>query len=280
MAKSAEERKASLKSTTTTQAPKSESTTTTSTPNESPSGASLDEIMKMLNSLNTTVASLSAELATEREKNAQLTRELDEANKSITVESIAPANITAPNTIPTSDSLDRLAEALSNRKSDKEVVVVHNRTLIGGAATSIRLTNLSIDFHTLGEERVLSYQQFEELVSKYHKWFDKEIILLAPGYEELAERYNVPCQKRTGHAALTKSDLQTIHRLNERELEDYMSTLTEQDQEFICSYWLGMCYQKDERFLNRSKIELLNRITGKGIFNVFLVDMNFNSITH
>lgn len=53
---------------------------------------------------------------------------------------------------------DKLLEILANRKQDKEVVIVHNREIIGGASTAIKLTGLTINFHKLGEERVLSWQ--------------------------------------------------------------------------------------------------------------------------
>ena len=53
---------------------------------------------------------------------------------------------------------DKLLEILANRKQDKEVVIIHNREIIGGASTAIKLTGLTINFHKLGEERVLSWQ--------------------------------------------------------------------------------------------------------------------------
>lgn len=233
------------------------------------SGPSIADLMAMMQNLTETVNSLKDENAALKEKLAQ-----EEAVVKEGVTVIQPVQDYA-----SSSSLDRLADALSQRKSDKEVVIVHNIQLTGGLATAIELTNMSINFQTLGEERVLSWQQFEECVSKYRKWFDKQIILLGAGQEELAERYNVPCLKRQGKAVVTTNDLQTIHRKTERELEDYMDTLTTQDQDHVCAYWLGMCYQKDERYLVRSKIELLNRITGKGMFNNILLDMNFSSIT-
>ena len=83
---------------------------------------------------------------------------------------------------------DKLLEILANRKQDKEVVIVHNREIIGGGSTAIKLTGLVINFHKLGEERVLNWQQFEECVSKYRRFFDKEIILLSSDYQEIAER--------------------------------------------------------------------------------------------
>ena len=137
----------------------------------------------------------------------------------------------------TSDKTDRLLEILANKKSDKEVVIVHNREMIGGLSTAIKLTGLTINFHKLGEERVLSWQQFEECVSKYRKFFDKEIILLGSDYEELSQRYSVPCAKRANNKIITREDLINLAYMDTRQIEDYYNSLTEEDKAFICSYW-------------------------------------------
>ena len=215
----------------------------------------MNQIYNMLNNFQNTINDLQRQLDEEKRKNAVI---------------VASQN--------SNSGTERLIELLGNKKSDREVTILHNRELIGGLSTSIRLTGITIDFHTLGEQRILSWQQFEECVSKYRKWFDKEIILLAPEHEDLSERYNVPCLKRAGKNIITKSDLQTLYKMDERALEDFVKSLSIEDQGFVCSYWLGKCYENDEKYLNRSKIELLNRVSGKGIFDTLLTAMNFGSI--
>lgn len=235
----------------------------------------LSAILAMMNELKSTVGDLKAQLDEERAKNTELKNKLEETAPVIEkVVEVPVAQVSE-----TSSATDRLLDILANKRSDKEVIIVHNREMIGGLSTSLRLTGLDIDFHTLGEQRVLSWQQFEECVSKYRKWFNKEIILLGPGQDDIAERYNVPMVNR-GKAMLTKSDLNTLASKSERQLEDFMNTLSENDQEFVCSYWLGQCYQKNEAFMKRSKIELLNRINGKGAFDTLLTGMNFDSVKH
>lgn len=227
------------------------------------------QFMEMLASMKETISSLKEELDDQKKKNEELEKKYEAQVATSTTEATPVPSVTE-------DKTDRLLEILSNKKSDKEVVIIHNRELVGGLSTSIRLNGASIDFHTLGEQRVLSWQQFEECVSKYHKWFDKQIILLAPEYEDVAERYNIPCVKKDGVGSVTKKDLETLYLKTERQLEDYVETLTEEDKGFICSYWLGKCYQKDSNYVNRSKIELLNRYTGA--FDNFLASMNFDSL--
>lgn len=240
------------------------------------SSISLEDIQAMMAKFQSTIDSLSKELKEEKAKNEKLAEAIKESTLG-DIESSSKVEEVQDNT---SNTTERLLEILGNRKSDKEIVIVHNRELLGGLSTAIQLTGLTINFHTLGEQRVLSWQQFEECVSKYRKWFDKEIILLAPEFADVAERYNVSCLKREGHAVVTKGDLVNIYKKSERELEDYMNSLTEADRDFICSYWLGKCYENDAKYRVRSKVELLNRISNKGVFDNLLAQMNFDSIRH
>lgn len=240
------------------------------------SSISLEDIQAMMAKFQSTIDSLSNELKEEKAKNEKLAEAIKESTSGDTGSSSKVEEVQDS----TSNTTEKLLEILGNRKSDKEVVIVHNRELLGGLSTAIQLTGLTINFHTLGEQRVLSWQQFEECVSKYRKWFDKEIILLAPEFADIAERYNVSCLKREGHAVVTKGDLIGIYKKNERELEDYMNSLTDADKDFICSYWLGKCYENDAKYRVRSKIELLNRISNKGVFDNLLAQMNFDSIRH
>ena len=244
------------------------------------SSISLEDIQAMMAKFQSTIESLSSELKEEKAKNEKLAEAIKEStlgDREGDTESSFKEKEVQDNT---SNTTERLLEILGNRKSDKEIVIVHNRELLGGLSTAIQLTGLTINFHTLGEQRVLSWQQFEECVSKYRKWFDKEIILLAPEFADVAERYNVSCLKREGHAVVTKGDLVNIYKKSERELEDYMNSLTEADKGFICSYWLGKCYENDAKYRVRSKVELLNRISNKGVFDNLLAQMNFDSIRH
>lgn len=172
------------------------------------------------------------------------------------------------------DKTDRLIEALTNRKSDKEVIIVHNREMLGGLCTAINLTGLNIEFRTLGEQRVLSWQQFEECVSKYRRFFDLEIILLGDEYAELAQRYSVSCVKRGNNHVFTRDELAKLPNMDIRELEDFFNSLTVQDREFVCSYWLGKCYEKKEGFYDRYKVELLNRLSNSHVFDNLLTLMN------
>lgn len=240
---------------------------------------SMADIMAMFNSMKESVDSLKSELIATKEENESLKSQIAEAqNKIEEAESKANQNPEPIEDFSAESTTNRLLNIIANRKSEKEVVLIHNREVLGGGATAIRLTGLSIDFHTFGEQRLLSWQQFEECVSKYRRWFDKQIIVLGPESADIAERYNVPCLNREGKRVITKEDLRTLYQKKERDLEDYYYSLTDEDKDFICSYWLGKCYSGDKDYINRGKIEILNRINPKHPFSTYLVEMNFKSI--
>lgn len=229
------------------------------------------QVSELTNKLNQTEKKLE-----DTEKKVTIKEDVDAKEYNARSENYSAQKMTgevSPVLSSTSDKTDRLLEILANKKSDKEVVIVHNREMIGGLSTAIKLTGLTINFHKLGEERVLSWQQFEECVSKYRKFFDKEIILLGPDYAELSQRYSVPCAKRANNKIITREDLINLAYMDTRQIEDYYNSLTEEDKAFICSYWLGKCYERDEKFYDRYKVETLNRLS-KGVFDNVLAVMN------
>lgn len=225
-------------------------------------------ILEMLNKLQNSVSILENKLLEEKEKSKELDQKLEEKTQELKriTESKAKNN--------EESSTEKLINYLANKKSEKEVTIVHNRELMEGLSTHIALTGLTIDFRRLGEERVLSWQQFEECVSKYRSWFEKEIILLSSDFKELGETYKIPCVKRKEGVVIVSSDLKRIGNMTPRELEDYYNSLTAEDKNFLCSYWLGKCYSKEKDFYDRYKIELLNRLNGEGVFDNILAMMN------
>ena len=213
----------------------------------SSSGPSYDELMDMVRSL---------------------------ANEVATLKSSAPSQAA-----PVSDpATTKILEMLSGRKSDREVVLVHNREMMGGLTTHLVLPNLTIDFRKMGEERILTWQQFEQCVSRYRSFFERGILLLGEDEMDLAERYSVPCVKNS-NSGISRKQLDRLGDMSVRELEDFFNSLSENDKAFLCSYWMGKCYTREPKFYDRSKIEALNRLAGldkdnNGVFDVVLALMN------
>jgi hypothetical protein len=170
-------------------------------------------------------------------------------------------------------STEKIVEALK-RKSDREVTIIHNREMMGGLATVIELSNLTIQFHKLGEQRVLTWQQFEECVSRCRSLFDSEIILLEAGQEDLVEKYDIPSINRNSKYVMTKNKLTELKNMDVHELEDFFVGLTSYDKKSVLSYWMGKCYEKDPIFYDRYKLELFNRLSNSGIFDNLIAEMN------
>ena len=127
-------------------------------------------------------------LQTMREENAKALQALENENNKLKMEieemkkeQSEGVSEVEGNTIETSstnaievanDRTDRLIETLVNRKMDREVTIVHNAEMFGGMSTYIKLSTMTIDFRKMGEQRVLSWQQFEELCNRYRKFID------------------------------------------------------------------------------------------------------------
>lgn len=177
------------------------------------------------------------------------------------------------------DRTDKLLETLVNRKMDREVTIVHNAEMFGGMSTYIKLSTMTIDFRKLGEQRVLSWQQFEELCNRYRKFIDRGLIKVTPEYRYLCDTYQIGCYDVEGKKTLTSDILNKLPDMSNEELETCYNNLYDTDKNILLNYWLGQCYarpeNKDKRFYNRYKIELLNRLSQSSVFDNILADMNF-----
>ena len=206
------------------------------------SGPTYDELMEMVKGLAAEVASLKSQQSAPSEK---------------------------------TDRTDEILNILAHRASDREVVIVHNCEMNGGLTTHLALSNMSIDFHSVGEERVLSWPQFEECISKYRSFFDRKIILVSSKYSEIAERFGLPITKDGESHVLTRQDIVKLPKMSVNELDKFVNSLDEAGKETIFSYWLGKCYTKEPGFYDRYKMETLNRLSGKkSVFGNILLVMN------
>lgn len=176
------------------------------------------------------------------------------------------------------DTTTKLLEALVNNKSNREVVVIHNEEMFNGLCTAIELSNLQIKFTRLGEQRVLSWQQFEELVSKYRGFIDRGLIKVSDKDRDLCDKYQIQCYEPSVEYTLTAEVLNRLPDMSDEELKKVYKGLSEDNQKILLNYWLGKCYarveDRDERFYNRYKIDLLNSLSGSYLFDNIIADMN------
>ena len=190
----------------------------------------------------------------------------------------APIVYETPKEMVSQDATTKLLETLVNSKSNREITVVHTVEMFNGLCTAIDLSNLHIQFTRLGEQRVLSWQQFEELVSKYRGFINRGIVKITPKDRDLCDKYQIQCYEFTEDFTLTAEIINKLPDMSERELEDVYKKLSEDNQKILLSYWLGKCYarkeDRDPRFYNRYKIDILNRLSNSYLFDNIIADMN------
>lgn len=272
------------------------------TANEVKATDPMAQLMAMMESMNSQLGSLTQELASTKAELATTKIELAEAKERkvvtcdlkeedipvVTTGYIAPAiesftGVTPQYNVYQNPGVPSLAEkyieAMATRKSDKEVTIVHNREILGGAKTCIKLDNVTIEFSKLGETRTLSWHQFEQLVSKYRGFFNRQIILVADKDRSVAEEYVLPCVQRPDGIALTRNDLDKLPYMDINQLSNLYNSLTSKDKEFMLSYWLGQCYTRTPGYYERYKIEALNTLSGNGMFDALLAFMNGKPLT-
>lgn len=263
------------KKTTTKTTPEKESKTTKVESNQE-----MSEVLSLLKAMKEENAKALEALKNENNK---LKTEIEEMKKERVEEgNVAEVKQAEPFTNVlevANDRTDKLLETLVNRKMDREVTIVHNAEMFGGMSTYIKLSTMTIDFRKMGEQRVLSWQQFEELCNRYRKFIDRGLIKVTPEYRYLCDTYQIGCYDVEGKKTLTTDILNKLPDMSNEELETCYNGLYDTDKNILLNYWLGQCYarpeNKDRRFYNRYKIELLNRLSNSSVFDNILADMNF-----
>lgn len=227
----------------------------------------MKQMQAQIQNLSTELSSTKAELVEAKEKTEKIEGKTPEVSNVLTAEYVQPIQTY------TSSLAEQYIEKIANRKSDQEVTIVHNREIVGGGTTHIKLQGIEIDFQHIGQKRLLSWSQFQECASKYAGFFKREIILVDDEDRWAAEMYQLPCVKRNG-AVLTRTELDKVGKLSIEKLTQLYNSLTEEDKVFLLNYWMGQCYNNNPDFYNRTKVETLNALSGKGTFDVILTYMN------
>lgn len=249
----------------------SKAKTTKTTKTASAKNSELSEVLELIKQI--------------KKENDDLKQELQDIKAKNNIDSATPVTATLE-TVEDENSMNRniarLIENLSNSRSNREVTIVHNAELLGGLVTVMTLSGVDITLSKLGEQRSLSWAQFEEMCSKYRGFLDRGIIQLPPAHRDLCDKYQIQCfETKDGNIKLTLSDLQTIGDLSTEELENFFVRLSKADKHTLLDYWLGKCYarpeERDTRFYNRYKLELLNRVSESFVFDNIIADMNCHS---
>lgn len=152
-------------------------------------------------------------------------------------------------------------------KSEGKIKIVHLAQMDPSLGTNIHLSNLYIGMTEFGEERELTTQQFEELLSKHRGWFAKGLLCVAKGYEEEAKKYGVTT---VSDCPIDKTFIRTLGDIPMAKIEEVYGRLPEYGQENLVSYWLRCAYDGDPRFRDIRRVKSFNDITGGKLENLLV----------
>lgn len=145
-----------------------------------------------------------------------------------------------------------------SKKLYDEVTLVHLVEREPGLRTHMKISNLVIDLTKFGEERVLTLQQAEEVISRYRRFFDAGIIALGADAKDVAKRYSL---KDITEFNISSELISRLGTMSINELESFYNKLGDGHKKFIVEYWKRQCIKKNPAFYDIYKLEALNRIT-------------------
>lgn len=152
---------------------------------------------------------------------------------------------------------------------DEDITIIMNFN----GRLDIPLPDLDLVMNRFGEERQVTRKQFQTLVGKYRTFFEKEMLLLGPKHLDLADKYKVTAYDPHSSKFVHSEDLGMVGDMEYYELEKYYNNLSEQSKVGFLSYWYSKCYEKDLKFYNISKMELLNRASRSKTFNIMIREL-------
>lgn len=151
-----------------------------------------------------------------------------------------------------------------------KIKIVHLAQMDPQLGTIIHLSNLDVGMTNFGEERLLTIQQFEELLSKHRSWFAKGLLCVAKGYEEEAKTYGVTT---VDECPIDDTFIKTLGDIPMTKIEEVYNRLPEYGQENLVSYWLRCAYDGNPKFRDIRRVKSFNEITGGKLDN-FIVELN------
>lgn len=155
---------------------------------------------------------------------------------------------------------------------DRWVTIVHLCERMYPLSTFIKMSNGNeITFYKFGDTASLRYNDFEELVRSHRDLFEQNIICLSDENSDLSEKFNLNKKYTKG---LSGSFLDSIHSMSEGELTEIYNKVAQTQKDTIVQKFIGGYYEKDNRYNNKNRAELLNRLSD-GKLKAVLEDMDF-----
>ena len=152
-------------------------------------------------------------------------------------------------------------------KPEGKITIVHLAQMDPSLGTNIHLSNLYIRMTEFGEERELTTQQFEELLSKHRGWFNKGLLCVGKEYEEEAKKYGVNTIREY---PIDSTFIKTLGNVPMDKIEEVYKKLPEYGQENLVSYWMRCAYDGDARFRDLRRVKVFDEITGGKLANLIV----------
>jgi hypothetical protein len=160
------------------------------------------------------------------------------------------------------------SNSLKNNSIDEEVTIIFN---LHGTARVIFPT-WTLDLKEFGEERVLSKQQFQDLIGKKRSYFSKEYIVLHEKHMDLAQKYKITVYSQNSNLFMKSIDLDRFGDMDIYEIESYYNKLSENSKKHFLGYFMKKCYERDEKFFDTTKMQALNKISKSNTFEFLLLE--------
>ena len=162
------------------------------------------------------------------------------------------AQLAAQNSVP------QMTQPITFTLPVNEVTVVYCSDSLGHAAIS----NMELNFNKYGEEFIMTRIQFDELVGKYRSWFDAGILTVSSKNVDVAAAKGL---KTDAEVRLSASKLNSIGKMSSTQLEELWNGLDLPSyKESVVSFYKRKFIEGDPDFVNREKVDLLNRLTNGG----------------
>ena len=147
------------------------------------------------------------------------------------------------------------APAVTFTVPSNDVTIVYCSNSLGYA----KISNMELRFNKFGEEFILSRNQFDELVGKYRKWFDKGLLAVSYKNLDIAAAKGLKTDK---DYLLDAKTLNNLGKLSLEELENLWNTLTvPAHKQSIISFYKEKFISGDPDYMDRARVDLMNRLT-------------------
>jgi hypothetical protein len=161
-----------------------------------------------------------------------------------------------------------------NNVDDSTIKIIHTQEMSDRMKTYIKISDVDWNLSKLGESRTLTKAQFEDLIGKYRHFFEKGILALDMKHSELAEQENLPCYDIKSGKFLTGNVLKQLPSMEMKQVEKIFAELSESGKKMFLSYWLNKCYNKENGFYDRYKMDTLNSISKTSIFDYMIKEID------